>query len=114
MTVNMARQTRRSFLRSAAAVGAVTHDPQSNMSLYPQYATQLALKDKVAVVHGGITSASARRSGRSSIGSRRSTSTTRSTRGGVRDCNRFALGAAPARTVDKLVPRVMNLRGRRV
>ncbi|HKK36168.1 MAG TPA: transporter substrate-binding protein, partial [Paracoccaceae bacterium] len=37
---------------------AVTYDPQSNMSLYSQYATQLALQDKVSVVHGGITSAS--------------------------------------------------------
>ena len=39
-------------------VEAVVYDPQSNMSLYSQYATQMALKDRVAVVHGGITSAS--------------------------------------------------------
>lgn len=39
-------------------VEAVIYDPQSNMSLYSQYATQLALKDKVDVVMGGITSAS--------------------------------------------------------
>ncbi len=39
-------------------VEAVVFDPQSNMSLYSQYATQMALKDRVAVVHGGITSTS--------------------------------------------------------
>ena len=39
-------------------VEAVIYDPQSNMSLYSQYATQMALKDRVAVVQGGITSAS--------------------------------------------------------
>ena len=36
----------------------VNYDTQSNMRLYTQYAQQAALKDKVAVVHGGITSAS--------------------------------------------------------
>jgi len=36
----------------------VNYDTQSNMQLYTQFAQQAALKDKVAVVHGGITSAS--------------------------------------------------------
>ena len=36
----------------------LTYDPQSNMQLYTQFSQQAALKDKVAVVHGGITSAS--------------------------------------------------------
>src|ERR1700724_2051986 len=36
----------------------INYDTQSNMQLYAQYAQQAALKDKVAVVHGGITSAS--------------------------------------------------------
>ncbi len=36
----------------------ISYDPQSNMQLYTQFAQQAALKDKVAVVHGGITSAS--------------------------------------------------------
>ena len=36
----------------------INYDPQSNMQLYTQFAQQAALKDKVAVVHGGITSAS--------------------------------------------------------
>src|SRR5471032_3449426 len=36
----------------------MNYDTQSNMQLYTQFAQQAALKDKVAVVHGGITSAS--------------------------------------------------------
>ena len=36
----------------------VNYDTQSSMQLYTQFAQQAALKDKVAVVHGGITSAS--------------------------------------------------------
>ena len=36
----------------------LNYDPQSSMQLYTQFAQQAALKDKVAVVHGGITSAS--------------------------------------------------------
>ena len=36
----------------------VTYDPQSNMQLYAQFAQQAALKEKSAVVMGGITSAS--------------------------------------------------------
>src|SRR3981189_3930358 len=36
----------------------VSFDTQTNMQLYAQYAQEAALKHKVAVVHGGITSAS--------------------------------------------------------
>ena len=36
----------------------ISYDTQSSMQLYTQFAQQAALKDKVAVVHGGITSAS--------------------------------------------------------
>src|ERR1700760_3171654 len=39
-------------------IKVVTFDTQTNMQLYAQYAQQAALKDKVAVVHGGISSAS--------------------------------------------------------
>jgi len=35
----------------------INYDTQSNMQLYTQFAQQAALNDKVAVVHGGITSA---------------------------------------------------------
>ena len=36
-------------------VKLINYDTQSNMQLYTQFAQQAALKDKVAVVHGGIT-----------------------------------------------------------
>ncbi len=36
----------------------IKYDTQSNMQLYAQYAQQAALKDRAAVVHAGITSAS--------------------------------------------------------
>ena len=36
----------------------IQYDPQSNMQLYAQYAQEAALKEKVVVVHGAITSAS--------------------------------------------------------
>lgn len=41
-----------------AKVKLLNYDPQSNMQLYAQYAQEVALKEKVAVVHGAITSAS--------------------------------------------------------
>ena len=34
----------------------IKYDPQSNMQLYAQYAQEAALKEKVDLVHGGITS----------------------------------------------------------
>jgi len=93
---------------------AVTYDPQSNMSLYSQYATQLALQDKVSVVHGGITSAS--RETIRPIFHRFQTLYFYNTlyEGGVCDRNQFALGTTPAQTVEKLVPHVMNLWGKKV
>ena len=39
-------------------IRVVSFDTQTNMQLYAQYAQEAALKNKVAVVHGGITSAS--------------------------------------------------------
>ena len=91
----------------------VHYDTQSNIQLYSQYAQQLALKDKVAVVHGGITSAS-----REAI---------RPTfdrfkvlyfynvlyEGGVCDRNTFCTGTTPAQTVEKLVPTAMKMAGKK-
>lgn len=91
----------------------VHYDTQSNIQLYSQYAQQLALKDKVAVVHGGITSAS-----REAI---------RPTfdrfkvlyfynvlyEGGVCDRNTFCTGTTPAQTVEKLVPYAMKKAGKK-
>lgn len=95
-------------------VKAVVYDPQSNMSLYSQYATQLALKDKVAVVHGGITSAS--RETIRPIFHRFKTLYFYNTlyEGGVCDRNEVSLGTTPAQTVEKLVPYVMGLWGKKV
>src|SRR4029077_5099688 len=39
-------------------IKVVSFDTQTNMQLYAQYAQEAALKNKVAVLHGGITSAS--------------------------------------------------------
>ena len=36
----------------------ISYDAQSNIQLYTQFATEAATKEKVAVVHAGITSAS--------------------------------------------------------
>lgn len=95
-------------------VEIVHYDTQSNIQMYSQYAQQLALKDKVAVVHGGITSAS-----REAI---------RPTfdrfkvpyfynvlyEGGVCDRNTVCTGTTPAQTVEKLVPAAMKTSGKKV
>ena len=95
-------------------VKGVVYDPQSNMSLYSQYATQLALKDKVAVVMGGITSAS--RETIRPIFHRFKTLYFYNTlyEGGVCDRNEITLGTTPAQTVEQLVPHTMKLWGKKV
>lgn len=84
-------------------------DPQSNMSLYSQYATQMALKDRVAVVHGGITSAS--RETIRPIFHRSQMLYFYHTlyEGGACDRNEITLGSTPAQTVKKLIPHAMTL-----
>ena len=91
----------------------VHYDTQSNIQLYSQFAQQLAVKDKVDVVHGGITSAS-----REAV---------RPTfdrfkvlyfynvlyEGGVCDRNTFCTGTTPAQTVEKLVPTAMKKAGKK-
>lgn len=95
-------------------VKGMVYDPQSNMSLYSQYATQLALKDKAAVVMGGITSAS--RETIRPIFHRYKTLYFYNTlyEGGVCDRNEISLGTTPAQTVEQLVPHTMNLWGKKV
>lgn len=95
-------------------VEAVVYDPQSNMSLYSQYATQLALKDKVDVVMGGITSAS--RETIRPIFHRYNTFYFYNTQyeGGVCDRNEITLGTTPAQTVKRVIPYAMNLFGKKV
>ncbi|MEI4472075.1 urea ABC transporter substrate-binding protein [Frigidibacter sp. MR17.24] len=95
-------------------VEAVVYDPQSNMSLYSQYATQMALKDRVDVVMGGITSAS--RETIRPIFHRYDTFYFYNTQyeGGVCDRNEITLGTTPAQTVARLIPYGMKLYGKKV
>ncbi|MDB5943287.1 MAG: putative transporter, branched-chain amino acid-binding protein [Ramlibacter sp.] len=92
----------------------MSYDPQSNMQLYTQFAQQASLKDKVAVLHGGITSAS-REVIRPVLG-RNKTLYFYNTQyeGGVCDRNTFCTGVTPAQTVAKLVPHAMKKWGKKV
>ena len=91
-----------------------SYDPQSNMQLYAQFAQQAALKDKVAVVHGGITSAS--REVIRPVLNKNKTMYFYNTQyeGGVCDRGTFCTGVTPAQTVAKLVPYAMNKWGKKV
>lgn len=91
----------------------VHYDTQSNIQLYSQFARQLALKDRVSVVFGGVTSAS-REAIRPTF-NRYQVPYFYSTfyEGGVCDRNSFSLGTTPAQTVEKLVPFAMNKWGKK-
>ncbi|WP_322050647.1 urea ABC transporter substrate-binding protein [Paraburkholderia bannensis] len=92
----------------------INYDTQSNMQLYAQYAQQLALKDKVAVVQGGITSAS-REVVRPVLDRYRTLYFyNQEYEGGVCDRNTFCTGVTPAQTVAKLVPYAMKKWGKKV
>ncbi|GAB3628365.1 branched-chain amino acid ABC transporter substrate-binding protein [Pandoraea terrae] len=92
----------------------INFDTQSNMQLYAQYSQQLALKDKVAVVHGGITSAS-REVVRPVLDRYRTLYFyNQEYEGGVCDRNTFCTGVTPAQTVAKLVPYAMKKWGKKV
>jgi len=92
----------------------ISYDTQSNMQLYTQFAQDAALKDKVAVVHGGITSAS--REVIRPVLDRFKTLYFYNTQyeGGVCDRNQFDTGVTPAQTVEKLVPFAMKKWGKKV
>jgi urea ABC transporter substrate-binding protein len=91
----------------------VHYDTQSTIQMYSQYAQQLAVKDKVAVVHGGITSAS--REAIRPVFNRFNTLYFYNTlyEGGVCDRNIFCTGTTPAQTVEKLVPTAMKKWGKK-
>lgn len=91
----------------------INYDPQSNIQLYTQFATQAATKDKVAVVHGGITSAS--REAIRPLLKRYNTLYFYNTQyeGGVCDRNIFCCGSGPAQNVSKLVPYIMGKWGKK-
>src|SRR5471032_2579369 len=92
----------------------MNYDTQSNMQLYTQFAQQAALKDKVAVVHGGITSAS--REVIRPVLDKFKTLYFYNTQyeGGVCDRGQFDTGVTPAQTVEKLVPYSMKKWGKKV
>ncbi|MDO9711814.1 urea ABC transporter substrate-binding protein [Paracraurococcus lichenis] len=91
----------------------INYDPQSNIQLYTQFATQAATKDKAAVVHGGITSAS--REAIRPVLKRYNTLYFYNTQyeGGVCDRNCFCAGSTPAQNVQRLVPYIMNKWGKK-
>ena len=95
-------------------VRLISYDPQSNMQLYAQFAQQAALKDKVAVVMGGITSAS--REVIRPVLDRYKTLYFYNTQyeGGVCDRDIFCTGVTPAQTVGKLVPYAMKKWGKKI
>jgi branched-chain amino acid transport system substrate-binding protein len=92
----------------------VSYDTQSSMQLYTQFAQDAALKEKVAVVHGGITSAS--REVIRPVLDRFKTLYFYNTQyeGGVCDRGQFDTGVTPAQTVEKLVPHCMKKWGKKV
>jgi branched-chain amino acid transport system substrate-binding protein len=92
----------------------INYDPQSNIQFYTQYATEAATKEKVAVVHGGITSAS--REAIRPLLKRFNTLYFYNTlyEGGVCDRNIFCTGSTPAQTVEKLVPYVQKKWGKKI
>ena len=94
-------------------VELVNYDTQSTIQLYSQYAQQLALRDKVAVVHGGITSAS--REAIRPVFDRYKTLYFYNVlyEGGVCDRDIFCTGTTPAQTVNKLVPYAMENFGKK-
>ncbi|GAB2941852.1 urea ABC transporter substrate-binding protein [Hafnia psychrotolerans] len=92
----------------------INYDAQSSMQLYAQYAQQAALKDQVAVVHGGITSAS-REVIRPVLDRFRTLYFYPAQyEGGVCDRNYFSSGSTPSQTVEKLVPYAMKKWGKKV
>ncbi|WP_084534356.1 urea ABC transporter substrate-binding protein [Paraburkholderia dilworthii] len=91
-----------------------SYDTQSSMQLYAQFAQQAALKDKVSVVHGGITSAS-REIIRPVLDRYKTLYFYECLyEGGVCDRNTFSIGVTPGQTVAKLVPYAMNKWGKKV
>ena len=91
-----------------------SYDPQSNMQMYAQFAQQASLKDKVAVVHGGITSAS--REVIRPVLNKNKTLYFYNTQyeGGVCDRGTFSTGVTPAQTVGKLIPYAMKKWGKKI
>jgi urea transport system substrate-binding protein len=92
----------------------INYDTQSNIQLYTQYATEAAVKEKVAVVQAGLTSAS--REAIRPVLRRYNTLYFYNTQyeGGVCDRNIFCTGATPAQKLATLVPYVVNKMGKKI
>jgi urea transport system substrate-binding protein len=92
----------------------ISYDAQSNIQLYTQFATEAATKEKVAVVHAGITSAS--REAIRPVLKQFHTLYFYNTQyeGGVCDRNCFCTGSTPTQNVDKLVPFTLKRFGKKV
>jgi branched-chain amino acid transport system substrate-binding protein len=95
-------------------VKEISYDTQSQIPLYTQFGQQAALKDKVAVVMGGILSAS-REAIRPTL-KRYNTLYFYNTQyeGGVCDRNIFCTGVAPSQSVEALIPYAMSRWGKKV
>lgn len=92
----------------------ITQDPQSNMQQYTQIAQKMALADRVAVVHGGMTSAS--REVIRPVMRRAKTLYFYNTQyeGGVCDRNTFCTGATPAQNLASAVPESISRFGKSI
>jgi urea transport system substrate-binding protein len=95
-------------------ISLTNYDPQSNIQLYTQFATQAATRDKAAVVQAGITSAS--REAIRPVLRRFNTLYFYNTQyeGGVCDRNCFCTGSTPAQNVQKLIPYVLETFGKKL
>jgi branched-chain amino acid transport system substrate-binding protein len=91
-----------------------SYDTQSQMQLYGQFANQLALRDRVAVVQGCLTSAS--REAVRPILKRANTLYIYNTpyEGGVCDRNMFSTGNTPGQMTEKMLPIAMKKHGRKL
>jgi urea transport system substrate-binding protein len=89
----------------------ISYDSQSNDQLYAQFATQLALRDKVVVVHGGLQSSS--REVIRPILHRSNTLFFYNTpyEGGVCDHNCFCTGTTPGQLLANLLPYMIKKYG---
>lgn len=92
----------------------VSYDPQSNMQMYAQFAQQAALKDKVAVVLGGITSAS--REVIRPVLNKAKTLFVYNTQyeGGVCDRGTFCTSVTPGQTLKNFIPYAMKKTGKKI
>lgn len=92
----------------------VTYDAQSDNAKYTQFATQLAQRDKVAVIQGGITSAS--REAIRPVAARTDTLYfyNEQYEGGVCDKNTFNTGVVPSQQLAALVPYAVEEFGKSV